>query len=72
MIGYTFSRAWHRDQEAALWARLKADARKLPRQELLRHASVSRDNRHRCQSCFTCACLTVAEEAGIKGRDYNV
>ena len=31
------------------------------RAELRRHASVSRDNRHRCEDCFCCACLKVLE-----------
>lgn len=37
-------------------------AKQLSRTDLERHASVSRDNRHRCEECFTCAALTVLEE----------
>ena len=39
-----------------------AQARALPNAELDRHASVSIKNRHRCASCFTCACVEVAAE----------
>jgi hypothetical protein len=43
-------------QNMPTWEQLIAEAKKLPVAELKRHASVSRDNRHRCESCFTCAC----------------
>lgn len=32
--------------------------------ETLRHASVSRNNDHRCATCFCCACLTIVENNG--------
>ena len=32
--------------------------------EVLRHASVSRNNAHRCSQCFCCACLTLVENNG--------
>ncbi len=32
--------------------------------EVLRHAKVSSDNRHRCRECFTCACLEVYRNGG--------
>ena len=34
------------------------------RRELIRHASVSIDNRHKCRSCFTCACAEVWRNKG--------
>lgn len=37
-------------------------ARALDDNELRRHASVSRNNRHRCCDCFTCACCEIEEE----------
>ena len=45
------------------------EARKLASADLKRHASVSTDNRHRCdpateEICFCCAALTVLEERG--------
>jgi hypothetical protein len=33
----------------------------LPLREIKRHASVSKSNRHRCNQCFTCACLDKLE-----------
>jgi hypothetical protein len=44
------------------WTNQLIEARKLPSYELRRHASVSTDNRHRCEDCFCCAALTVLEE----------
>lgn len=40
----------------------KDRARKLSDDELIRHARVSIDNRHRCRECFTCACVAVSRE----------
>ena len=50
---------------APTWATQLAAANKLADEntkELRRHASVSAENRHRCEGCFTCAALTVLEE----------
>ncbi len=44
------------------WTNQLIEARKLPDYDLRRHASVSTDNRHRCEDCFCCAALTVLEE----------
>lgn len=41
------------------WGTMIAEARTLPPEELRRHAHVSIDNRHRCETCFTCACAYV-------------
>ena len=51
-------------------------ARELTSEELMRHASVSRDNRHRCnpdreEICFCCAALTVLEERRLIKRVYD-
>ena len=43
------------------WGGLLEQARDLPDAELRQHALVSSYNRHRCQSCFCCACLTILE-----------
>lgn len=43
------------------FARMIDQAAALEPAECARHARVSRDNRHRCTDCFTCACLTVME-----------
>lgn len=40
----------------------KEQARRLPIEELKRHASVSANNRHKCQECFCCAALEVMRE----------
>ena len=42
---------------------MKQQARGLPVADAARHASVSLRNDHRCRQCYTCACLTVLEEA---------
>jgi hypothetical protein len=47
--------------DPTFWQRQIAEALTLSAADLRRHASVSRDNRHRCRECFTCACLTVLE-----------
>lgn len=47
------------------WENQLIEARKLPTVDLLRHASVSTNNRHRCEDCFCCAALTVMEERGV-------
>jgi hypothetical protein len=44
------------------------EARLLSREDLRRHASVSRDNKHRCRDCYTCACLEVLEEREERDR----
>ena len=44
------------------WTKALAEARELSPQELRRHASVSTDNRHQCEDCFTCACAAVLRE----------
>lgn len=44
------------------WEKMLEEARKLSRDDLERHASVSRNNRHYCAECFTCACATVLSE----------
>lgn len=44
------------------WANQLAAARQLPTVDLERHASVSRNNHHRCTDCFCCAAWTVLEE----------
>lgn len=41
------------------WEKMIAQAEALPGEERRRHASVSRNNGHRCQECFCCACLEV-------------
>lgn len=41
---------------------MKAEARKLPIEDLRRHASVSMNNFHRCTECFTCAAAAVLVE----------
>lgn len=40
----------------------KEEARKLAKGELHRHASVSRNNRHKCKNCFCCAAMAVEDE----------
>lgn len=45
---------------------MKAEARKLPIEDIRRHASVSTNNRHRCEECFTCACEAVRREKAVK------
>ncbi len=35
--------------------------------EIRRHARVSRDNRHECQECFTCYCMHWLERRGGVG-----
>lgn len=50
------------DHSEPTWENQLWHARKLETNELQRHASVSRDNRHRCQDCFCCAAWTVLEE----------
>lgn len=32
--------------------------------EVIRHARVSIDNRHKCRECFTCACAEVWRNGG--------
>jgi hypothetical protein len=51
-----------KDYGPNVWQAMIRQASDLPDADIKRHASVSRDNRHRCYSCFTCACLTVAEQ----------
>jgi len=46
----------------------KVEARRLTPEELVRHASVSIDNRHKCQECFCCACVEVLQEPVSKRR----
>lgn len=48
------------------WNNQLVMARKLDDNELRRHASVSIDNRHECRDCFTCACVAVLKERGIR------
>ncbi len=49
------------DGPYSFWEMKEAAARLFTedRAECLRHAMVSQDNRHKCQECFTCACLEV-------------
>jgi len=51
---YTF---WEMREQAVILYR------KNPK-EVLRHAEVSIDNRHKCQQCFTCACVEVYRNGG--------
>lgn len=44
------------------WLEWKKQAAILPLADLRRHASVSTDNRHRCENCFCCAALAVLQE----------
>lgn len=64
-----------RDMEPTWWNQLREAAilyRKDPK-EVLRHAKVSTDNRHRCQSCFTCACVQVyRNHGGMHSPDYSI
>ena len=48
-------------QEYPTFLQMKLRALQLPREEIARHASVSINNRHRCQACFTCACVEALE-----------
>ena len=50
------------------WENQLTEARKLTSKDLQRHAAVSLDNRHRCESCFCCAAAAVLEER----KTYNV
>jgi hypothetical protein len=54
---YTF---WEMREAAALLYR------KDPK-EVLMHAKVSVDNRHKCRECFTCACVEVWRNKGEIG-----
>ena len=49
-------------RSADWWAQWIKEAKQLPETDLRRHASVSRNNNHRCVECYCCACLTVLEE----------
>ncbi len=51
-----------------VWNAMIKQASDLPDADVRRHALVSRENRHRCYGCFTCACLTVAEQRKILGK----
>jgi len=44
------------------WKKSLQRARKLPMEELKRHASVSLNNRHACYDCFCCACALILRE----------
>lgn len=50
------------DRKEPTWENQLWSARQEPTRELTRHASVSTQNRHRCQECYCCAALTVLEE----------
>lgn len=50
------------DRSEPTWENQLWHARKMSDNDLAPHASVSVDNRHRCEDCFTCAALTVLEE----------
>jgi hypothetical protein len=53
---------WEYTEDGPSWTKMLADARKLPDDELQRHASVSTGSNHTCQQCFTCACAAVVLE----------
>lgn len=51
---------WEMKERAArLW-----ESGKDGRREIMRHAHVSIDNRHKCRECFTCACAEVWQNQG--------
>lgn len=51
------------DPNEPTWFNQIAHAKRLYREkgraEVMRHARVSIDNRHRCNECFCCACVEV-------------
>ncbi len=58
------------------WQEMLYQARGLPISDLKRSAGVSTNNKHRCEDCFTCACLEVlvkerSDYYAIEG-DYGV
>jgi hypothetical protein len=55
-------------ENRAFWSEALQQADTLPDEELRRHALVSRDNKHECRDCFTCACLVIARQRGILSR----
>ena len=61
-----------RNQRAVTFPEMRALARALPRNECRRHAAVSRDRNHKCNACFTCACLEVSNRRVLRaGRNQG-
>lgn len=57
---------------ANFWNDALRQAKQLSLPELSRHAHVSIDNRHSCQSCFTCACaVELCERQRRHARDFE-
>jgi len=56
------------DDPSEQWLEWKRQANTLPIIELERHAAVSRDNRHACTDCFTCACVELLGEKRAAAR----
>ncbi len=50
------------EDNAEQWQEWKRQANTLPIAELERHAGVSKNNRHACHDCFTCACVELLTE----------
>lgn len=55
-----------------VWRAVLGQAQGLSDADVVRHAHVSRDNRHRCFNCFTCACLTEAERRKLMPKPQQV
>ena len=55
------------DNNADQWLEWKRQANTLPNEELRRHASVSRSNRHSCHDCFCCAAAELLTEKVKEG-----
>jgi hypothetical protein len=61
IVTYPESPNWFSMRQAAV--RLWRQGRE-GKNELIRHARVSLDNRHECRQCFTCACAHVWKNRG--------
>lgn len=71
--GFSPAEEYRGSNPALNWEDWVEQARHLPQGERRRHASVSRDNRHRCHGCFCCACLMVEQELsrGVKRNEHE-